>query len=149
MTEILFYHLTSRTLEQVLPDLLEKCLQRGWKAVVQSGMAERLEALDSHLWTWRDESFLPHAMLRDGSEPMQPVWLTTGDDNPNGANVRFLIDGAEPASLAGYDRGIYLFDGHDNAAVETARRRWKAEKAAGHEVTYWQQNDRGGWEKKA
>ena len=149
MAEILFYHLTERTLEAVLPGLLEKCLERGWRTVVQAGSRERVEALDAHLWTFRDESFLPHGMLRDGTEAAQPVWLTEGDDNPNSANIRFMLDGAEPPDLSAYQRGIYIFDGHDNEAVEHARTRWKAEKSAGHEVTYWQQNARGGWEKKA
>jgi DNA polymerase III subunit chi len=149
LTEILFYHLTETTLEQSLPGLLEKCLERGWRVVLQSGSQERLETLDGHLWTWREESFLPHTMIRDGSEAEQPIWLTVEQDNPNGANIRFMIDHADPPDLSGYLRGIYLFDGHDMGAVEHARTRWKAEKSAGHEVTYWQQNTRGGWDKKA
>lgn len=149
MAEILFYHLTERTLEAVLPGLLEKCLERDWRVVVQAGSRERLEALDAHLWTFREESFLPHGMLRDGSETDHPVWLTEDDDNPNEASVRFMLDGATPPDLSAYQRGVYIFDGHDNEAIEHARARWKAEKAAGHAVTYWQQNARGGWEKKA
>lgn len=149
MTEVLFYHLTGQTLEQVLPGLLEKCLERKWRVVVQSGSQERLDALDGHLWTWREESFLPHGMLRDGTQSRQPIWLTVDDDNPNEANVRFMIDAAVPPALDSYTRGIYLFDGHDAEAVQSARERWKAEKAAGHDVTYWQQDDSGRWRKKA
>jgi DNA polymerase-3 subunit chi len=149
VAEVLFYHLSERTLEQVLPGLLEKCLERGWRVVVQAGSRERAEALDAHLWTFREESFLPHGMLRDGTEAMQPVWLTEEDDNPNAANIRFMIDGVVPPDLGAYERGVYIFDGHDNFAVESARERWKAEKSAGHDVTYWQQNTRGGWDKKA
>ncbi|MCB1464219.1 MAG: DNA polymerase III subunit chi [Nitratireductor sp.] len=149
MAEILFYHLTERPLEHVLPGLLEKCLERGWRVVVQTGSRERAEALDAHLWTFREESFLPHGMIRDGTESLQPVWLTEQDDNPNEANVRFMIDGVVPPDLTAYERGVYIFDGHDNEAVQAARERWKAEKSAGHSVTYWQQNARGGWEKKA
>lgn len=149
MAEVLFYHLTERTLEQVLPGLLETCLERSWRVVIQAGSKERIEALDAHLWTWRDESFLPHGATRDGNEADQPVWLTEGDDNPNNANIRFMIDGASPPDLSGYERGVYVFDGHDQQAVEQARERWKVEKAAGHDITYWQQNANGRWEKKA
>ncbi len=146
MTEVLFYHLTEHTLERALPGLLDKCLERDWKVVVQTGSQERCKALDSHLWTWRDDSFLPHAMEGDGA--LHPIWLTTETDNPNGAAVRFLVDGAEPGDLSAYTRAIYMFDGHDNEAVAQARARWKAEKEAGHDITYWQQNMGGGWEKK-
>ncbi len=149
MAEVLFYHLTEKTLEQALPPLVEKCLERGWNVVIQGNVTERLEALDSHLWTWREDSFLPHSMVRDGTEAMQPVWLSAQDDNPNKASVRFMVDGATPPDLSAYVRGVYLFDGHDAEALAHARERWKAEKSAGHAVTYWQQKPDGGWERKA
>ncbi|MEM7216083.1 MAG: DNA polymerase III subunit chi [Pseudomonadota bacterium] len=150
MTEILFYHLTERTLEQVLPGLVEKSLQRSWKVVVQAGSPERVEALDGLLWTYRDESFLPHSSIRDGDENLQPVWLTTDTDNPNSAGIRFLVDGADLDEIDGYERLVYIFDGHDNSSVEHARTRWKFHKEQeGHDQTYWQQNPNGGWDKKA
>jgi len=94
MTEILFYHLQHQPLERVLPTLLEKSLERGWRVVVQTASEERAEALDAHLWTFRDDSFLPHGTWREGDAREQPILLTLHDDNPNGARVRFLIDGA-------------------------------------------------------
>ncbi len=149
MTEVLFYHLQRQPLERVLPELLEKCLQRQWRTVVEVGSDERCAALDAHLWTYRQEGFLPHGTAKDGHAGEQPIWLTTGDDNPNQATVRFLTDGAEMADFRGYERVIVVFDGNDNEAVEKARKSWTAAKAAGHAATYWQQNERGGWEKKA
>ena len=149
MTEVLFYHLQRQPLERVLPELLEKCLERQWRVVVQLGSEERRDALDAHLWTYRDEGFLPHGTTKDGNAALQPVWLTTGDDNPNGATVRFLADGAEEPDFAGYERVVLLFDGNDPDAVERARTQWGAAKTAGHDATYWQQSDRGRWEKKA
>ncbi len=153
MTEVLFYHLTEHTLERALPGLLEKCLEREWKVVVQTGSEERRDSLDTHLWAYRDDGFLPHAaegaLPQDTKEDEHPLWLTTAQDNPNHANVRFMVDGAEPPDLTPYTRAIYMFEGHDNDAVAHARIRWKAEKEAGHDITYWQQNINGGWEKKA
>jgi DNA polymerase-3 subunit chi len=149
MTEALFYHLEHQPLERVLPSLVERTLERGWRAVIQAGSDERLEAIDTLLWTWKDDSFLPHGTRKDGNAGLQPVYLTTGDDNPNGATVRFLVDGAVPAELAGYARLVYLFDGHDPQAVEQARAEWTRAKAAGWAVTYWQQDETGRWEKKA
>ena len=148
MTEVLFYHLEHYLLERVLPSLVEKTIARGWRAVVQAGSEERVEALDTLLWTYRDDSFLPHGTKRDGSPEAQPVFLTTGEDNPNGATVRFLVDGADMRELTGYARVVYLFDGRDGAAVEAARAQWKAAKDAGADVTYWQQSNEGRWEKK-
>jgi DNA polymerase III subunit chi len=149
MTEVLFYHLEHQPLERVLPNLVERTLARGWRAIVQAGSEERVEALDTLLWTYAEESFLPHGTKRDGNDAAQPVYLTTEDANPNGASVRFLVDGAEASDITGYARIVYLFDGHDGAAVARAREQWKAAKAAGCEVAYWQQSPEGRWEKKA
>ena len=155
MTEVLFYHLDRLPLERVLPELLEKCLERQWRAVVQVGSDERCEALDAHLWTYRDESFLPHGSAKTAnvsggtaSVQAQPVWLTTADDNPNHAEVCFLADGTEADNLDGYRRVVMLFDGNDTDAVERARVAWKSVRVDGHEATYWQQDDGGRWQKK-
>jgi DNA polymerase III subunit chi len=147
MTEVLFYQLEHQPLERVLPSLIEKTLERGWRAVVQAGSEERVEALDTALWTYREESFLPHGTKRDGNPAMQPVFLTTEDDNPNGANVRFLVDGAEAGDFTQYARVVYMFEGRD--AVARAREQWTSARKAGCDVTYWQQSPEGRWEKKA
>lgn len=149
MAEILFYHLETRPLESVIPLLLEKTLERGWRAVVESGSRERAEVLDSHLWTFRDDSFLPHGMAGDEADPLQPILLTTGQDNPNRANVRFFIDRAVPQSPEGYDRLVYMFSGHDPDALAEARLAWRDLKASGNPLTYWQQEESGRWVEKA
>lgn len=149
MTEILFYHLTESTLEAALPPLLEKSLERGWTAVVQTGSEERRDALDTHLWVFREQSFIGHGTDKEKFPEHQPVLLTTGDTNPNQAKIRFLVDNAEPPPLGDYDRAVFMFDGHDQEQVDAARGHWKAAKADGHDVTYWQQSPQGRWERKA
>ncbi len=148
-TEVLFYHLERHPLERVLPTLVERTLERGWRAVVQVGSPERLEAIDAHLWTYRDDSFLPHGTRKDGPPELQPVLLTTDEDNPNGAAIRFLVDGALLARFSGYMRVVIIFDGADRPAVEAARAQWKAARSEGCTVTYWQQTEAGRWENRA
>jgi DNA polymerase III subunit chi len=150
MTEVLFYHLQRQPLERVLPSLLERSLERGWRVVVQASSDERVEALDSHLWTYRDDNFLPHGTAKEGDATEQPILLTTAEHNPNGAKVRFLIDGAPvPADAAAYDRIVLIFDGEDEDAVAAARTRWNEVKAQGFDATYWQPDEQGRWVKKA
>ena len=148
-TEIYFYHLERRTLDEVLPTLLELSLKRGWRAAVQAASEERVEAIDTLLWTYREESFLPHGTARDGRASSQPVYLTAGDDNPNAAQVRFLVDGAILADAAPYLRVAYVFDGRDQAAVARAREVWQEAKARGDAVSYWQQDVDGRWQQRA
>ena len=150
MTEILFYHLQRQPLERVLPTMLAKSIERGWRVVVQAASEERVDALDAHLWTYRDDSFLPHATWREAEARDQSVLLTVHDDNPNGASVRFLLDGAPvPADAASYQRIVLLFDGDDPDAVDAARARWSEAKGQGHDVTYWQPDEHGRWQRKA
>jgi DNA polymerase-3 subunit chi len=149
VTDILFYHLQNQPLERVLPTLLEKSLERGWRVVVQAASEERVEALDAHLWTFRDDSFLPHSTWRDADAREQPILITINDDNPTGAGVRFLLDGAAvPSDADTYERVVLLFDGGDTDAVEAARARWSEAKANGFDVTYWQPDECGRWQRK-
>lgn len=146
MTELLFYHLHRQPVEKVLPALLEKSLERGWRVVVQVASEERIEALDAYLWTYRDDAFLPHGTTKAGDAALQPVLLTTGEENPNGAQVRFLIDGAAmPPDAENYQRIVLLFDGEDEEAVAAARARWSEAKARGFACTYWQTDEQGRW----
>ena len=147
MTEILFYHLQRQPLDKVLPQLLEKSLERGWRVVVQTSSDERVDALDAHLWTYRDDNFLAHGTYRESEAALQPVLLTVNDDNPNGATVRFLLEGAAaPADVSTYQRLILLFDGEDADALAAARARWSAAKSAGLKVTYWLADENGHWQ---
>ena len=149
MAEVLFYHLTESTLEEALPGLLERSLGRGWRAVVQTGSEERRDALDTHLWSFRDDSFLAHGTDHDLHAADQPVLLTVGTGNANGAQIRFMVDGAAPPDVTEYERAVFMFDGHDMVQVEAAREHWKTVKAAGHAVTYWQQTPDKRWERRA
>ncbi len=148
MAEIGFYHLTRTAADQALPPLLDRTLKAGQRAVVRLGSAARVAALDAALWACTDPDWLPHGTAASGEAGLQPIWLTTEDESPNGARYAFLLDGAHCAQLDAFERVFDLFDGNNEEAVRAARLRWSAAKAAGHVLTYWQQGARG-WEKKA
>ncbi len=147
MAEILFYHLERARLEQVLPGLLDKTLQRGWRAVVRAGSSENVEALNALLWTYADDSFLPHGLEGDAAD--HPVWLTAENDMPNQPDLLFLVEGAD-AELTELDpltRCITIFDGGDDQALGRARGFWKQIKDTSHDATYWRQSANGKWER--
>ena len=149
MTEVLFYHLQNMSLESVLPPLLEKSLERGWRVVVQSTSPERTDALDAHLWTYRDDSFLPHATSRVADAADQPIVLAVEEGNPNGAKVRFLVDNAAlPPDSEQYERLVLVFNGDEPEALASARSAWTDCKARGFDVTYWQADEHGRWRRR-
>src|SRR5579875_847472 len=148
--EVWFYHLERTGLDQALPELLEKTLARGWRALVRCGSEERLEHLDGWLWAYRDESFLAHGLAEAPEAERQPVLLTTGERNANAAQVVFLVDGASPPSaLDSFERCAVLFDGRDPGAAKAARSLWRDAKGCGAPVSYWRQSEEGGWRKQA
>lgn len=151
MSRVDFYHLQKQTLEEVLPKLLSKAYSTGKHIVVKIGTPERIEFLNTELWTFNDESFLPHGSKKDGFAAQQPIWLTDADDNPNNAAFLFLTDGAEISTdkLSDYERIFNIFDGNSDEALLQARNLWKEFKQAGCEVYYWQQTEKGVWEQKA
>ena len=149
MTDVLFYHLTESKLEDALPPLIDKSVERGWQVAVQMREPARRDLLDGHLWTYREDSFLPHGTDEDEMASRQPVLLTVSSDNINSAAVRFFIDGAEATDVGAYQRVVLMFDGYDQEQLESARAQWKRLKGEGHNLTYWQQTQDGRWEKKA
>jgi DNA polymerase III subunit chi len=150
VAEILFYHLTKRNLENVLPRLLEKTLERGQRAIVHTGSVERLKVLDELLWSYDEASFLPHSVVGEPDIDQDPIVLTTEAVNPNNADVRFVVDGAEMPESIPHKRCVLMFDGRDEEAVAKARVAWKSLKALpNHELTYWQEDETGRWKQVA
>jgi DNA polymerase III subunit chi len=146
--EILFYHLQRTSLEQTLPVLLEKTLARGWKAVVRASSQERLKSLDDHLWTYREDSFLPHG-IGHGDTAENPVILSLSDDRPDDFDVFFAVDGSDLPGTSGWGRAVLIFDGNDEEALTRARTAWKGVTSSGQTASYWQQDDTGRWVQKA
>lgn len=148
MTDISFYHLLHLPLASALPKLLEKVHGAGLKAVIKVGSDDHMAELNEALWDFNKQSFLPHGTKKNKFPDQQPIYLTTGDENPSGATVLVLVDSMESGEIGKYDRCLEMFDGTDQAAVTTARVHWKTYKDAGHDLTYWQQTEQGGWGKK-
>jgi DNA polymerase-3 subunit chi len=150
VTEVLFYHLSAQPLERASPEILEKCVARGLRVTLRAGSRERVEALNAHYWTYRDEGFLPHGVAGDGPAERQPIYLTDGEETPNDPQVLMLVDGAEakPEDMGRFERVVLMFDGNDAEAVDRARGQWRAVSEAGLKAIYWAQDD-GRWVKKA
>jgi len=149
MARIGFYHLVRQPLETVLPKLLDKALSSGARIVVMAGSKERIADLDERLWVYEEESWLPHGRSGDANADLQPVWLTDAEENPNNATILIACDGVRPTHPENWERVLDLFDGNDPQAVANARERWRDWKQAGHDLTYYQQTERGGWDEKA
>ncbi|MDD4556753.1 MAG: DNA polymerase III subunit chi [Alphaproteobacteria bacterium] len=150
MTRVDFYHLQTQTLDNVLPKLVERAYDTGKKIKIKIGKEENIEKLNSLLWTYQEQSFLPHGSKKDGFSEMQPIFLSSDEENPNKSEILFLTDGAicELEEGTAYDRILNIFDGNSPEALETARNFWKLLKSHNLELFYWQQDSNGKWVQK-
>ncbi|WP_121063566.1 DNA polymerase III subunit chi [Chachezhania antarctica] len=150
MGAVYFYHLTQRPLEATLPALLDRARGAGWRVAVRGRDRARLEWLDEKLWLGPEDGFLAHGLAGSEHDADQPVLLTTDGTLPNGAQCVMSVDGAEiaPEEMTGLERACILFDGNDQAALDTARGQWKQLTDAGCAAQYWSEES-GRWEKKA
>jgi DNA polymerase III subunit chi len=140
-----FYHLQRTTLERAVGPLLEKCLERGWRVLAVSPDVTRRATLDEALWTFDDQSFLPHGQSEaEGLDPAdQPILISSAADNLNQASVALLMDGVDLPVDADYERCMVMFDDGDSKARQKAREQFKAAKDAGLSARYFQQVERG------
>jgi DNA polymerase III subunit chi len=148
VTEVRFYHLEQRRVDQALPPLLERALEEGRRILVRASSDEMVAALNERLWTYDDASFLPHGAAGDGDPMTQPIFLTCGLENPNAATMLVRLSGAEAgAADDAFDIVDLLFDGRDEAALTEARGEWRRLKEEGRAISYWRESDEGGWER--
>ncbi|MBL1430005.1 DNA polymerase III subunit chi [Oceanicaulis sp. AH-315-P02] len=143
--QIWFYHLEAKPLDQVLPDILEKCLSKNWRVLIHSPDEQRLQWLDQWLWLYREDSFLAHGTSQSPRADKQPILLTKSKINENGSDVAVILDSADPKDFQDYERTIVMFDGADDEAVNKAREYWKQAKAKQQKVLYWKQTGNGTW----
>ncbi|WP_455475622.1 DNA polymerase III subunit chi [Bartonella sp. B17] len=146
--DILFYHLMQSTLEDILPALVERALVRFGKVTIQCISKERCDAIDTRLWVYADDAFIGHGTECDKYPDFQPVFLTTGQENPNDSKIRFLTEGTTCSDINAYQRLVVIFDGRNNEQLNLARVQWKKYKRENHNLTYWQQTEDRNWRKK-
>lgn len=145
----MFYHLTRSPAEALLPTLIAKSRDAGWRVEVRGTDAARMERLDALLW--QGDGFLPHGLSGGPHDALQPVLLTVaGTAAANRPTCVIAVDGAsvDATEVAALDRLCILFDGNDPAAVDQARAQWRNLNAAGATAEYWSEAG-GRWEKKA
>ncbi len=149
MTEIRFYHLQKQSLDQALPLILEKAYSMGHKIIVKMQDEEEANRMATHLWTYRQDKFLPHGSKKDGQADLQPIWITPLEENPNAATILILTQGQTSENIEKFDLVCEMLNGHSDDQIAAARKRWAEYQKSDYKTTYWFQNEDGGWVKKA
>lgn len=146
-----FYHLVKKSQEESVPVIIEKCLEKEWRVLAVSNDEKSRSKLDVALWTYKESSFIGHAMSSDKDVVLgrQPVLISDTVDNLNNAQALILLNGFEAPVDANFDRIMVVFEEGDNSVIAIARKLYKLAKNAECSVNYFKQNNKGGWEKKS
>ena len=150
MGAVYFYHLTESPMDVALPMLLGKARGAGWRILVRVPDAALRERLDVGLWRGAGVEFMAHGVAGGGHDDAQPILLADAAHATSGFACVMSVAGADitAAEVTDAARVCILFDGHDEGALNHARRQWKALTDAGCSAQYWAQ-DAGSWVKKA
>ena len=125
MTRVDFYVLPgtgSLTTHAAVGRIAEKALSRGHQIFVQAKDEAAATALHDSLWTFREASFLPHAIAgTDDGEPLIIGW-----DEPPVEQDDVLINttGAVPGHFARFGRLAEIV-APDAATLEASREAWR------------------------
>jgi DNA polymerase III subunit chi len=91
---------------------------------------------DQFLWTWDDQSFLPHSVLGAQWPADEPVTVATRLPPATPDMILICLDEVPLGDLDGYDDVYELVDRNTDEGVERARERWSAWKATGRTQEY-------------
>ena len=142
-----FYHLAATPLDRALPQIAAKVVEAGGRLLIVSAREEQRVALDRLLWSYRPDSFLPHAQAGSGNDAIQPILIAADIAPANAARHVALVDGAWRDGALDFDRAFHFFE---DDAIRAAREAWRALGGRdGVERRYWKQNDAGRWEQAA
>jgi len=100
--------------------LLEKAWRHGHRVYVYCGDKQQAEALDELLWTFKDDSFIPHNLQGEGPEPPPAVQIGHSQE-PRGYNdILMNLADSIPSFYTRFKRVIELVS-NDEAEKEQSR----------------------------
>ena len=105
--------------------LLEKVYHRGHRVFVICDSQAHAEQIDELLWTFKDDSFIPHNLQGEGPQPAPPVQIGYGIEKPRDFHDILVNLSADiPSYFAGFKRVIEVVI-NDEPAKEISRNRYR------------------------
>jgi len=97
--------------------LIEKAHNRGHRVFVYCNHQQEAEKLDELLWTFKDDSFIPHNLLGEGPEPPPPVQIGF-DKEPRGFNdILINMAASIPNFFTRFQRVMELVPASEEAKI--------------------------------
>ena len=116
---------------------MDKAWQRGLKVWIWTGDNEHLREMDDLLWTFRQDSFVPHETFVSGdanAAPEAPVILSADENAPPAMDVLINLSGRLPA-LDQLPERVAEFVGPEEEARAQGRERFRGYREMQCELT--------------
>jgi DNA polymerase III subunit chi len=125
MTQVDFYLLPGNELQervQFACRLTDKAYRLGHRVYIHTGSAQQTRALDDLLWTFQQNSFIPHGVHRDAGDAQLPVQI--GHDSEPDASHQVLINLAAevPLFFSRFERVAELVNDEDEVRRQSRLR---------------------------
>ena len=147
MTQIIFYSTAPLQVEKTLFALLEKSLEKGNKSLLLFKDKEKCLSVNEQLWTYKQNSFLPHISEDDQiyDNIDVPVYLSTKNENPFKAELLFSIDGFLPDNIDHFERVIIIIDVNDELLNEKYKNYYLDINKNFEDIVFYKSDDNGKW----
>ncbi|MDF2868151.1 MAG: holC [Gammaproteobacteria bacterium] len=113
--------------------LIEKAYQAGLKVYIHTDNIEQASRLDVMLWTFRDISFVPHALYESEMASCSPVTIGYAKEPAEQHDLLVNLTDQIPNFYQQFQRVIEIIPNHE-AAKQLARAHYKSYKDAGCEL---------------
>jgi DNA polymerase-3 subunit chi len=125
-SEIVFIVLNSAVKSRIVCDLAEKCYLNNQRTVIYTKSEEECKTIDSLLWTWKQQSFIPHKCLISLSKSQtEPIVLTTSIESAADYDTVLLVDPLPMETVSQFSTVIDFAEKYDSQGIELSRKRYK------------------------
>ena len=123
----------SKTIWYTACRLLEKAYHLGHRVFVHCDTEDDAHHLDELLWTYKEESFVPHNLQGEGPEPPPPIQISWGKEPRGFNNILLNLGQSIPPYFARFSRIMEIVS-NDEAAKEISRNHYKEYRTHGCEL---------------
>ena len=140
MPEASFYILPTHSLSDrfiFACKLIEKAYRSGQFCYVYTDSLQQSQQLDNQLWTFRENSFIPHQLYNDDDKApdyQQTVLIGTQTPPENWQKLIFNLSSNYPGDLMKTDRVLEILDNNE-ALKQAGRQRFRQYKQDGFTIS--------------
>jgi len=141
-----FYNASHRDVVADITWLTENIFKKNNSIVIFCTDQETAKVVDDFLWSYKEDSFLPHALKKHEEVSLNPILVSTDLDEGFEHNVLIALNGVliNEKDWQRFAKIYYFFDDQDMTEKENARSMWKSFSSLDIDCKYWI-NEKNKW----